>query len=356
MDLNQTKCKQTLRRNRIAVGVFTFAFAILAVLSLIGVVVSVLVLELRGGDGSQRTLLYILSGSFGGGAVVLALLGFAFAKLSQHCFSAERDFRERCIGEESFFVGETTLATFSEGKLCLHDENTLPARAEVCVPYGELRFFSVCTRRAPREKGEWSVVIEIPAHYLKKNGKAAKDDPPALIQTDAKERLYACLEKYGFPLLGEEPPRGKKVENKTFKTEKKFLLPVVKKRRRALLFLALGAVMLGGGVAVAFTLSASVGAIVAAFGALIAGRAVWSFVQAKGVLAFSNEGIWWRDSSRSDSVFLKWREIEKIYPEERDGFPLLTAVCAYGSYHFPNPDGAYDYLKETHGELCGGEK
>ena len=352
MDINQqNKHIKTLRRNRLTASAFTFIFAALAVLSMIGIVIAVLVIELRGGD---NTLLYILCGSFGGGAVVFALAGFGFGKLSQHCYSAERDFRERCVSEESFFVGDGTLATFSDA-LLLHDENTPVKDAEIVVPYSEVRFFSVCTRRAPREKGEWSVVIEIPAHYLKKDKKVEKNAPPALVQTDAKPRLYDLLNRRGFPLLGEEPPKGK-IPNKKFKSEKKFIFPVVKKRRRAILFLVLGAVAFGGGIALAFTVSATVGAVGAVFGAFIAGRAVMSFVRAKGLFAFYDEGIWWRDSERTDSIFLKWHEIEKIYPETQDGVPLIVAACAYGNYRFPSPDGAFEYVKETHGELCGGKK
>lgn len=336
-------------RTRKVCGVFVFVIAISSVLLLMGTIAAVLVLELGTSEPSRDWLLYILIGSFAGGAILFAVVGFLLGRLLQFYLLRELDYRERCDSEYSFFVGEGTLAKFETDGIFIRSED---GRGEtIRVPYTQLRAFSVCSRHAPREKGEWSVVLEIPASYLAKPGKAKRDDPPALVQTDAKERLYRCLEERGVPLLGEPPEQKKRAEK--FKPRCKYLLPNRKKRKRALLMLALGVVLIGVAVPVGLY-EVSIGSILGVFGAFIIGRAVNDFVRAKGIFAVYEEGIYWRDTTPEDSVFLKWEEIGAISPEEREGIALLNVQCAYGAYHLPNIGGAYDYLREFRPEKCRG--
>ena len=338
---------RALKAQRALSNIGCIVFAAFAVLLMIAVVVLVLVLELKERSEEMRRILYILTGSFAGGAVVFALLGFLLGKLSQKAYERERDFLEQCDSENSFFVGETTLATFSEKGIRLHSSE----RKEVIqVPKSELRFFSVCTRHRARERGEWSVAIEIPARYLAK--KPEPNAPPVLIQADGKERLYECLKRFQMPLLGEPPLRGTVPLKKKFTRNKAFSVPNAQKRKRALLFLALGVILFAGGFALAFTLMPSTGAVVAVLGALIGGRAILSFLRAKRTLAVFEEGLLWREENIFDSVFLKWDEIEGLEAEAKDGMPFLKVNCAYGSYHFINPVGAYEYLQEVQPEKC----
>ena len=338
---------RALKTQRAASNIGCLVFAVLAVLLMVGVVVLVLVLELKERSEEMRRLLYILTGSFAGGAVASALLGFLFGRLSQKAYERERDFLELCDGENSFFVGESTLATFSEKGIRLHSKER---KEVISVPKSELRFFSVCTRHRARERGEWSVAIEIPARYLAKKPEAGA--PPVLIQADGKERLYQCLERFQMPLLGEAPLRGNAPSKKKFTRKKTYSIPNAQRRKRALLLLALGAVLLAGGIVLAVTLMPSTGAVVAVLGVLIGGRATFSFVRAKRTLAVFEEGLLWREENYFDSAFLKWEEIEQIETEVKDGMPFLKVNCAYGSYHFINPQGAFEYLAQVQPEKC----
>lgn len=342
------KRKKALTFQRKAEGICALIVAILAVLSLIGALVCLVLTETGERSGNAKTLLYILAGSFTGGAVLFALFALWFSKLSQNAYSAELDYRERCDGENSFFVGDGTLATFEENGIRLHAESG--GKEEVTVPYSEMRFFSVCARRAPREKGEWSVVIEIPVKYLVKKRQPAEDEKPALVQTDAKERLYRCLEERGLELLGEKESAGSR---KRFVPLKKFIFPEEAARKRALMLIGLGILALGFGIAVALLWQVTVGSIISVVGFFIGGRAVHSYILSKRVLAFYAEGVYWREKASADSVFLKWEEIGTISPDEKNGVSLLKIDCAYGAYHFMNKEGVFEYLKENRPEKCG---
>lgn len=335
----QNKRKAVYTRNRKATGTLAFITAILAILCMIGLIVCIVLTELGERSAAEKTLLYILVGSFAGGAVLFAVAAFLLSKLSQTIYLNELDFRERCDGENSFFVGEGTLATFDDGVLRIHAE--AGGKADVLVPYSETRYFSVCSRRAPCEKGEWSVVIEVPSKYLSKNGE--ESETPALIQTDAKDRLYRCLEEKGLTLLGEQRSEG---SGKRFTPLKKFNFPDPAARKRALMTLGLGCVLIVAGVLVAVFWQLTAGAILSAFGVFLTVRATFAFLSAKRVLAFYQEGVFWREKNRNDRIFLKWEEIQSITPEEKNGIPLLKAQCAYGAYHFLSADGALECVKE----------
>lgn len=337
----------SLATRRKLCGVLSFVFALLAIVLLIGMVVTVLLIELK--RSADSSLFAILAGSFAGASVVFACLGFLTGKAAERLFTAELDKRELLDSEESFFVGDGTLATFGED-LCLHAERGEEKKKDIHIPYSAIRFFSVCTRRAPREKGEWSVVLEIPARYLAKEGKAEKNAPPALVQTDAKQRLYDCLSRHGLTLLGELPSDNgqKKSGNgakKPFKPVIKFHMPHAQKRKRALITAIVGGVVFGAGIAVAFTLSLAVGAVLAVLGLFVGGRAILSFRNAQARLLLYREGLFWKDISRENNTFLKWEEVERVEKSEQEGHPILDVHCAYGAYHFLCPTGAYEAIE-----------
>ncbi len=246
-------------------------------------------------------------------------------------------------------MGEGTLATFGETGIVIHGEEG--GGENIRVPYSEMRFFSVCTRRVPREQGEWSVIFEIPARYLAKANRAAKDGAPALIQTDAKPRLYQTLERHGLELIGERQSgaAGK------FALRAKFYLCDRPKRKRALIMVVAGLVLTVGGALLGVFWNPTVGAFLGAVGVLFAVRSLFTYVRAKSMLAVCDEGIWWQDINRADSVFLKWEEIVSITTEPNNGFELYRLQCAYGAYHFPAVAGSLAVLKELRPEKFGEE-
>lgn len=344
-ELNPNK-KFALRRARVFTGVLTYAVAILALLCLIGIIVTVLMLNFGERTESEESLLYVLSGAFAGGAAFMALLTFLFSKSTSKIAAKELDYRERLDGEESFFVGEGTLLTFGESGFVLHGEKE-GEYPEIFVPYQETRFISVCTRLRPKEKGSWCVAIEIPAKYLSKKNEGNKGEK-LLVQADAKERLYAALENHGIPLLGEE--RTVAQGNTKFTLVKKFYLPNRKKRQTAIISLAVGAVLLAGSVVLGILVNASAGALLGAAALIVFVRALISFFKARAVFGVYEEGIYWSESSGTEKLFLKWEDIEGIYPEEQGGLPVLVFKCAYGRYALPAVEGAYDCIMELQKE------
>ena len=320
-------------------GAFGWIFIVLALLCMAGLVVSLIMFGL---GNEQMFLLGILSGAFTGGAALFGAAGFFAVKRGELWLARERDALERSDGEESFFIGEDTLATFGESGLNIHNKER-----RVEVPYGEVRFVSVCTRRKPREKGEWSVLMEIPAIYLLK--KAKKNEPPVLIQADAKERLCQTLQRHGLLLLGER--RKEEEKTKKFTRMRKFDLPDREKRKRALWMLLLGALLTGGGVGLLFYMTA-IGAPVIVVGGYIVLRAIASYQRGKRVFAVYREGLYLAELSSRDSFFLKWEEIGSLSAAEAEKQEIIRAECLYGAYDFPRPDGAYEYIKENFPDKC----
>ena len=343
--------KAAYKRSRILAAVAMYSAAILAVLCLIGIVVSVLLLNFGAQSKAKNDILYILTGTFAGGAVLMSLCTYLFSKLMHAIAARELDLRERLDSEESFFVGEGTLMTFGENGLTLHSEavgNSEP----VLVPYHETRYISICTRRRAQEKGSWCVAIEIPVKYLARNIEG-KEHEKVLVQADGKERLYQALKKHNLTLLGEERQEGK--ENKKFIPVQKFTLPNRKKRRNALIMLALGGVLAGGSVPLALFVSAPIGALAGAVGLLLLLRAIMAFLKAKAVFGVYQEGVFWRESSGKESLFLKWGDIEKVLFGEQNGYPVVTFYCSYGRYAIPAVEGAYECIEKLQKEKCGRE-
>lgn len=332
----QAKKARSLNRMCTAWNVLAFVCGALALGSVIALVVVLVVFGIR---GAAVSLFYALMGSFSGGALVFALLCFFLYTLGNRANNIHTDFLERCDGEESFFVGDGTLATFGDS-LLLHGDGGMSSE----IPYEDVRFFSVCTRRAPKEKGEWSVVIEIPAHYLAK--KPQREDPPVLIQTDAKERLYRTLERHSLSLIGEMPKA--ESSKRAFKPLRTFSAPDVQKRRAALLPTVLGGAALIGGIFAAIFWQPATGAIIAAVGAALLIRGIVSLFRAKRTVAVYEEGLFWREENIAERLFLKWEEIDLVVCE-KDG--MLRIHCPYGAYRFPE-QGSYPFLRERFPEKC----
>lgn len=332
-DAEKTKKRKSLEARRKAHSAFCFIFALLAILCLVGTLITLFMAELGNHAAATKTLLYILSGSFLGGAIAAAFLGVLLSKIAQNALSRELDYLERCDGENSFFVGEGTLATFGNGAVLLHGAE---GGKTVKVPYEKMRFFSVCTRHKPKETGEWSVVMEIPESYLSKSGKG---EEKALIQTDAKERLYDCLEREGLELLGELPPH--EPVKKKFSRIQAFSRPDRKKRNRALILIVISALLCAGGIPAAIFWEVTAGSFLCVIGAFLLGRSVYAFCKAQSALIVYKEGLWWNDHGAvSDSIFLKWEEIESVNTEESGDVTVLNVRCAYGAYRFPAIEGA----------------
>lgn len=335
------------RKKTQLITVLGWITVIVAVLCLIGLIVGLI---LVGIGKANQVFALTLSVSCLAGAVLFALAAFFTMRLSSGLEKKRLDYLELSDGEESFFVGEGTLAEFCADVLKIRGtERDGKKQKTVTVPYSEMRFFSVCSRRAPKEKGEWIVVLEIPFKYLSKDGKS-KNEPPALIQTDAKPRLYECLKKHSLPLLGE---RQEDSVAKKYQRYRNFVLPDLTKRRRALAFSALGALLFIGGVVAAILWNLTVGCVVAFVGAYLLIHSASSFLKAKSVLSVYREGIFWREPTHTDTVFLKWEELVRLTPVQKEGLPFLRAECLYGAYEFPDANGAYAYIAEHFPGKCG---
>ena len=338
ISLPETKEKRLARAKRLqrsnaAIGGLSFAVAILAVLSLAGALVCMIVEEWKG--GVPLGLLLGFCGGALGGALAGALLGY----LAMARRKTVEDYLERMDSEESFFVGDGTFATFREDGLDIHSE-----KRSVRIPYGELRAFSVCTRKSPRESGEWSIVLEIPSSYL-----SQEESGVSLVQADDKPRLRAVLARRGIAVLG-EPSDGKKGK---FKCEKAFYLPNKQKRAGAVFWTVLGALVAVGGVFVGIFWNAAAGGIMGALGVFLLARGIYAFIGARALFAIYEEGIYWR-GSQTERVFLKWEEIVRVAAEEKNGFPLLFVQCECGGYRFPRPQGALEAIAEKHPEKSAG--
>ncbi len=326
-----------LKRKMKCANCIAFALALLAVLSLVACVGTAVALQFQDG---WNIAFPIAVGCLLAGACVCALGAFVCALLGARTEKRATDYFERCDGEESFTVGEETFATFSLAGVRIHS----PVR-ETEIPYAEMRFFSVCSRRAPRERGKWSVVMEIPARYISKEGKE-----PVLVQTDAKERLYRTLERHGIALEGEKRTEEK---GKKFVRKRAFRLPARTKRRNALALLAFGCAVALAAIPIGIWWDLSVCVATAVLGVFLVLRASYSFARAHALLALYDEGLYWRESGRGERIFLKWEEIVRVGCEEEKNFPLLRAECAYGAYRFPRAEGAYEAIGEMFPEKCG---
>ena len=359
--MNETLLHEAARcgRTRRAFNGLAWAAAVLALLLVIGAIVCLVMLGL----GNEN--LYLLGFlALGGmlGALLLGGIGFVFFRRANRAEEKERDFFERADSEESFTVGEGTLATFTEDALLLHGKDREKKERRIRVPYKEMRFFSVLVRHTPRERGEWRILFEIPSHYLSR--KAQKGEPPALIETQGKDRLQACIAARGLTLLGETPalPEGAKRAPRPPKPQKeqRFLMPDAEKRRKTFPLLLLGGVLLVGGIPVAVLLNTTIGIVLSCFGAYMLLHGGVGFYRARTELILFREGIWDKKPTRAESSYLTWEEIKSVsFFEGREGTektpaekPALILSCAYGDHGFTPVKEAYDYLAAHRPEKC----
>ncbi len=340
------KIKNSLRRQSVFWNVAFYLFTALAVVGLIGLVVAVILSEFRKDMGG--VLIGALLGGFAGGCV----LGTVGALLSARCIRGtdekRLDFSERCDSPESFYVGEGTLATFAEKELVLHGEER--SSKAIRIPYAETKFYSVCVRRAPRERGEWSIVIGLPACYLAKDGGKGSREL-VYVQTDDKPRLVDTIAARGLTLLGEKRGDGKG----KFTLKAKYYLPIPAKRRRAILIAAVGGAVAIAGVPVAIWLETGIGSILTVLGLVAAGRGMMSFAGGKNAVLVYEEGIFYRPggiatSEEGGRMFLKWEEIERLSRETVRDADVIKVQCPYGVYHLPAVGDLFEYLKTLHPE------
>ena len=316
---------------------------ILAALCLIGLVVCLLMLGLK----PANSLLYgNLILAFLGAGTVFGLLGGVCYRRTDRLSVAELDALELEDDENSFFVGEGTLATFKKDSLYIH--GGIESKKSITVPYYDIKFYSVCTRRAPREKGEWSVVLEIPSRYFNKGG--MKTASNILIQTSGKERLYSRLNELGLELIGEMPQ--KETSEHKFQRLRKFVLANSEKRLRALILAGLGAALIIGGIFASIYWMMTIGSVIIILGAYMGIRALIAYFRAKAEFSVYEEGIFYREPTGVDNAFLKWTEFSSINIQLIEGKEYLRVTCPYGAYDFPLFEGAYEYIKERYPDKC----
>lgn len=335
------------KRARKIVGALSWISIVLAIFSLIGIIVCLVMLGFR---DEPETLLYILALSMFGGVLLFGGLGFLLYRAGEKLLKRERDALERYHSDDSFLVGDGTLATLHRDKIVIQRAGA-PKKGDkpISIPLSKVRAFSLCSRRSAREKGEWSVVFEVPARDLAKDRSKVEEDEKFYIQTDAKPRLYESLTRNNIPLTGErqEDSTQKKKFTRVFRAVK----PDSVKRKNALIVAAVGGVALVGGIVIAFLLSATVGSIVSVFGVYFGGRAAVKYFKSKSCFSVYHEGIFWQEQNAVNNLFLKWEEIEEITLKE-ENIPVIYVKCVCGAYHLPALDGVYDEMKRLHGEKC----
>ncbi len=324
-----------LRRKRKTAFAVSWTSVGLLVICVAGLLVSFVLYGLARTNEHDR--LYVsLIGGFAAGIAAFGLIGVGCMKLASKWLFEERDEAERAISEDSFFAGEGTVATFRDAGMVLE-----AGSVAVTVPYPELRAFAVCTRTRPREKGEWSVAIEIPAKYLSK--KKTKNEPPVYAQFDYKPRLLDRLAFRGIAVGGEKKGKGKG----RFRRLETFALPDRRKRRNALLTALVGAAVAAVGVGLAFTSLSTLSAVMVALGLLVAARSTVRFVQSKFLLAVYREGIFKREENGL-GAFYKWEELVSVTRVAKDGEQSIRLDFGYGELLCPEADGFYDFVARNY--------
>ncbi len=335
-----------------ALNILTWTAASLALALVIGAIVCLVMLGL----GNERVyLLGFLALGFMVGAAALGGVGFALFRAAVKAEDTERDFMERADGEESFTVGEGTLATFTEDALLIHGQDREKKERRIRVPYKEIRFFSVIVRHAPKDRGEWRILFEIPAQYLSK--KPQKGEPPALIETQGKDRLVQACRAHNVELIG-ETPSGEKPS--TPKRVQRYVMPDTEKRKKAMPLMLLGTVMLVAGIPVAILWERTIGIVLSCFGLYLLLHGTVNFARAHTDLILFKEGIWDKKATKTESSYLRWEEISAVsFSEGREGTdkkpeekPALILTCAYGDHGFTPVKEAYDYIAAHRPELC----
>lgn len=330
-----------IQRQRKKWSILLWTIVAIALICMVGFVVCIFLIGWEKGD---IVTVSIVSGGCFLGAAGLGLVGMRLFRFTDRLAAEELDALECEDDENSFFVGDGTLATFGEDKLRIHGR--VEGKKDVVVPYYDLKFFSVCARREPKERGAWSVVIEIPARYF--NHSASRTMPAVLIQTDGKERLYARMKELGLELVGE--PYTEQQSTEKFVPLDKFKLADRVKRNKALILFAIGILCAVGGILAGFFWELTPGCVLLVLGLYLIIRASLAFVRAWATFGIYNEGIHYNDPSGLNNVFLKWEEFSAVDIFEQDNQRYLRAHCPYGVYDLPYFEGAYEKIVERHPE------
>lgn len=342
------KTLSEVQRQRKVLNVFLTSIMILSFLCLSGFIVTIFLLGT--GKGGEQ-LVMILCLSFFAGGCAFGILGLLLFRRGDRLATEELDLLEREDGPYSFFVGEGTLATFEDENLRIHSRDG--EKKDIVVPYYDLKFYSICSRRLPKEQGVFSVVIGIPSRYF--NNNAARDLPIVLIQTDGKDRLYDRLKELGLTLIGEKYT--KEFSSQKFTREQKFEFWHPVRMRKALILMGIGAlVLIGGIIAMIFWKgNTAPGSIMIVLGAYCGIRGTIALIRSKAILGLYREGIYYRDPENVNSVFLKWEEFSSVRITEKDGRKFLACTCPYGDYDLPYFEGAYQAIIKKYPAKAGKE-
>lgn len=375
-----TLSSSQINKRRRFFNVLFWTMAVLAIICIVGFLFCIIMMGL----GSGNLVIYgTVSACFFAGTAVFALCAYPFFGKSDKLAVAELDALEREDDLYSFFVGEGTYVTFRKDELFLHGEpydemgvdeygkyGMMRKRRTLSVPYYDIRFFSICTRRRPVDAGNWSIILQIPARYFNKG--AVREARPILLQTDGKERLYLRMRELKLSPEGELPPealtagqvtpetpetekkkpvrKAPKKKAKKFTRLKKFVLADQKRRMKAFILLVIGVLFLAGGIVAAIFWDESVGGVIALVGGYMGVRALVAYVRAKAQFYLYEEGIYYSEPSGVDNVFLKWEEFSTVKTMVRDNKNRMRVQCPYGVYEFPVFAGALEEIFALHPE------
>lgn len=344
MEETEKKESERIHRKRKFLEVLLWTCVALFVASLLGFLASLVLLALGVGGHALGTS---LCGGFLGGIVLFGGASMVLFRTGDKLSVRELDALEREDDPNSFFVGEGTLVTFRDDGLSLHGGEKIKP---VTIPYRELKFYAVCERKAPREQGKPSVLIEIPAYYL--NRKEERRDTTALVQTDGKERLYRRIAELDLELSGEKPSSGE--GNREFSLLKSFVLPDKRARKKMIVLIIISAILIAGGIVTATVLPGKLadadalayGGVAILMGLYFGVHGLFALRSAKTVFGVYREGIYFRNHDGVDRLFLKWEEVRSLETFERDQERYLKVKCLYGDYDFPRLEGAFEYIAE----------
>lgn len=321
------------RGRRKACYAISWALIALSVLCVLGLLVCLVLFGFN--MGGRDTLFLILSGTFLGGTVVFALFGVWTSRVTVRLLFLERDMDERAISEESFFAGEGVFATFTQNCLTFGKGTG----AEIAVPYSQIRATRVCKRTAPRMKGEWYILLQIPTCYLSKKGEGDELLP---VQFDYKQRLLDCIERYEIPLDGEE----KKDAKGTFKKVKRFQKWDKGSCVKYLIEFGVGAFLFFLGIGLTYFLpNATFGAVILAIGGLFAVKSGFSLFRSKYLLVAYEEGFY-KKANGEVNAFFRWEEIRHVSKKREGENDYLVFDCGYGDFICREVDGFFEYVSQ----------
>ncbi len=328
--------KKAKRRSKVA-RIATWALIALVVLCFIGLVVAVIMAEVSREDAARVSVCYIISFSCMGGLFVGIGGAVLFFKLGERFRAQEADARERADSEESFFIGEKMLFTFREGEGYIHAEDGSEEFRAVSVPYSELKFYTVNLRRSPKKKGEKSVLVAIPAYVLSKK-KADKGAKPTLLMMEHKPRLMDCMQKRGVQLISADDdsplPKPQKV------------MHIRSGRSKKPMSLFFGIVLIVGGILLAIFggQMQMIGYLLLVFGIFSSTRGVIGLVRGGSGFTVYEDGIFWKEENRFESMYLRWSELIGYSRISHEKQYFVEFSCAYGEYYYPDTEGLYETL------------